>query len=66
MNISAYPGTDLWLGRYDSSSDAHVGSIRVNGNNGHVSLFNTIFETDVNGNDKALRNIFITGLKVPN
>ena len=66
LNISAYPGTDLWLGRYDSSSDAHVGSIRVNGNNGHVSLFNTIFETDVNGNDKALRNIFITGLKVPN
>lgn len=66
LNISAYPGTDLWLGRYDSSSDAHVGSIRVNGNNGQVSLFNTIFETDVNGNDKALRNIFITGLKVPN
>ena len=64
LNISAYPGTDLWLGRYDSSSDAHVGSIRVNGNNGHVSLFNTIFETDVNGNDKALRNIFITRLKV--
>ncbi|MBD9846479.1 tail fiber domain-containing protein [Enterococcus faecalis] len=66
LNISAYPETDLWLGRYDSSLNAHVGSIRINGNTGQVSLYNTIFGEDINGNNKAIKNIWITGLKVPN
>ncbi|MGK0607146.1 phage tail spike protein [Enterococcus gilvus] len=66
LNISAYPGTDLWLGRVDSSSGSHIGSLKVNGNSGEVTLYNTEFGADISGNDKAIKNIWLTGLKVPN
>lgn len=66
LNISAYPGTDLWLGRYVSSSGAHVGTFKVDGNTGEVTASNLTFGGDVNGNDKAIKNIWLTGLKVPN
>lgn len=66
LNVSAYPGTDLWLGRYVSSIGSHVGSLKVDGNTGEVTASNLTFGSDVNGNDKAIKNIWLTGLKVPN
>ncbi|MGM0238523.1 gp58-like family protein [Enterococcus sp. AZ103] len=66
LNISAYSGTDLWLGRYDLGSGSHIGSIKVNGNTGLVSLYNTEFGADINGNDKAIKNVWLPGFKVPN
>lgn len=66
LNISAYPGTDLWLGRVDSSNGSHIGSLKVNGNSGEVTLYNTELGADISGNGKAIKNIWLTGLKVPN
>lgn len=66
LNLSAYPGTDLWLGRYDRATDGHIGSLKVDGNTGEISLSQTTLATDMNGDNKAIRNIWLTGLKVPN
>lgn len=66
LNLSAYPGTDLWLGRYDRAKDGHIGSLKVDGNTGEISLAQTTLATDMNGNNKAICNIWLTGLKVPN
>lgn len=66
LNLSAYPGTDLWLGRYDRDTDGHIGSLKVDGNTGEISLSQTTLATDMNGDNKAIRNIWLTGLKVPN
>lgn len=66
LNLSAYPGTDLWLGRYDRATDGHIGSLKVDGNTGEISLSQTTLATDMNGDNKVIRNIWLTGLKVPN
>lgn len=65
LNITAMPGTSLFLGKTNAAGE-HIGSLEVNGNTGRVTLNNSELGTDLIGNNKAIKDIYITGLKTPN
>lgn len=64
LNLSANSGTDLWLGRI--TANGHVGSLRVDGDDGTVEIKQGKLGTDMNGGDKAITNVWLPAFKVPN
>ncbi|HFK2761596.1 TPA: phage tail spike protein [Enterococcus faecalis] len=65
LNITAMPGTSIFLGRTNNNGE-HIGSLEVSGNTGRVTLNNTELGMDLIGNNKAIKDIYIVGLKTPN
>lgn len=59
LNLSTMPNSDLWLSYWDSRENAHKGTLKIDGDSGTIILYKGKLSGDLDGNSKAIKNIWL-------